>query len=384
MAKEYHYCEGCGAETVAYATNRAEAQRKLKWWQETRPLCGKCEGKKEYAEAKAKAHELELVPLIGTVAQVEYAERIRVPRIADLMVATETDGDQMILPQWWSLAHSSYAAAKPTREYIEIALSRICAIDDAVWWIERGRENLNFIERIVADFKHENKPVNDPAIAEAVTFEATLRPETPVTETIATFEMRGAKIWICFPEKREDFRDAVKAFGCRWDDGIKKWTLQVNADQVNATAIEIGAHLLGSGFVVRVLDTDVREAIKSGDVTKSDGRRIDYAGKDHFRVDWRRIDGDYYDEVRKIPLSKWDKTNQTVLVPIGATDDLRDFAKRFGFPMTEQATAAADAFDAYRRAGMVDGRKRKKGEVVEILDRGAFPDVIKIDASLLD
>jgi hypothetical protein len=364
MAKEYHYCEGCSAETVVYATNRAEAQRKLKWWQETKPLCGKCEAKKDFVAAVERANELELVDLVGTEAQVEWAQRIRVPIIVELMEVSERGGAYV--------------------KYKEDVLAHLCTISSAAWWIEDGR-SYDLVDRVHRQLKAAAQPKNDPVIMGTVELEATLRPETPVTETIATLrKVTDTLVIVRFDEKREDFREAIKAFGFKWNDVQKKWDLMCNPDQSSAITIEVGAHLLGCGFPVRILDTEIREAIRAGDVAKSDGRQIDYAGKDHFRVDWRRIDGDYYDEVRKIPLSKWDKENQTVLVPIGAADDLRDFASRFGFPMTERATAAAAAFDEYRRAGMVDGKKRKKGEVVEVLDRTAFPDMIKIDQSLLD
>jgi len=364
MAKEYHHCEGCGAETVVYATNRAEAQRKLAWWAKNKPLCRECEAKKDFVAATAKANELELAELVGTEAQVEWAQRIRVPVIVDLMRHTEVEN--------------------PSAKNQEV-LAHLCTVGSATWWIEDGR-NWDLVERVHKQLLAAAQPKNDPAVIEAVNFESTLRPETPVTETIAVFKIDPdyRSIAVSFPEKRDDFREAIKAFGFRWKDISKVWALDTHGDQGRAVAIEVGAHLLGSGFVIRILDNEVREAIKAGDVVKSDGRRIDYAGKDHFRVDWRRIDGDFYDEVRKIPASKWDKANQTVLVHIGAADDLRDFASRFGFTLTDQAVAAAAAFDDYRRSGMIDGKKRKKGEVVEVLDRAAFPDTIKIDPSLLD
>lgn len=390
MAKEIHSCEECGHETVVYGTNRREAERKLAWFQSNRPLCRECEGKKEYEKAAVEAIALDLPPLIGTQAQLEWAQRIRVPLLTSLLAMTEREPENVLA----ALRPTHYGSAPDLPEIkesvampmIDRGVSHICTINNANWWIDRARMSpAGVLVEVMDRLETEAQPKAAPELREAVDFEATLRPEKPVTETIARFILGDAKttVEISFPEKNDEFREAVKAFGFKWSDATKRWVMTTNIDQRDAIAAEVGAHLLGCGFVIRVRDNDVREAIAAGDVTKSEGRRIDWFGNDRFRVDWRRIDGDFYEDVRKIKGSIWSRQHQTVLIPVTSADDLRDFSETFSFPLTDLAIKATTAFDEYRHSGMVvDASKRTQGKVdPKTLGRNK---VGIIDDSLLD
>ncbi|KQN75091.1 hypothetical protein ASE94_01870 [Devosia sp. Leaf64] len=273
-------------------------------------------------------------------------------------------------------------------EKIETAKNYICNIDDADWWIEKGNqlEAAPLLCRVIEEMADRDLPEKKPALVVAVDLETLLRPEAPVSETVGRVIHTTGRLTmdIDYPEKREDFNEAVKAFNPRWDAPTRRWVFEFREDQMPDIAAEVVAHLVGSGFVLRVKDTALRELVQSGEFKKSDGRRIDYAGGDFLRIDWHRIDGDYYEEVRKLVGSKWDRENRTVLVPIGSIDDIRDFASKFGFPMTDLAIKAAEAFDEFRRSGMIEGKKRAKGKAAPILDRKVFPDTIKINPDLLD
>lgn len=375
MARATHYCSACSEPTTLYASSRREVDRKLEWYERNRPECGKCLARKESEVAAAKAAEMELAALQGTDKQIAWAEVIRVERIDALMAILEGGIDP---DEQFDILRDRHGDT-----VVDDVLSRLCAETRASWWINNRELSLSQLAGALAvRIENDAKPENDPALAAAVDFEAVLRPAHPLTETIASFAMLPDGFDIRFPEKHDAFREAVKAFGARWDEIKRAW--HIAWPEPIALAAEVAQHLIGCGFVIRILEEEIRAIIASGDVPKSEGRKIDFAGKDFFRVDWRRIDGDFYDEVRSVHGSKWDKKNQTVLVPLVAADDLRDFAERFGFPMTEQAIAAAEAFDDYRRAGMIEGKKRDNGEAAPILDRVVFPDVITIDPSLLD
>lgn len=392
MAREYHYCTKCNEKTEIWASSRREAERKLVWWSENKPLCRECEAANRLVEACEYLADMELPALTGSPSMVESADMTRARLLAQIIPMTEYSSSAVIYafqPAGYgrvlSLAeiHETTAIAM-----IERAKDHICGITDAAWWIEKRTVSFpaSIVISVMKELEEASLPEAAPEAVEAVDFETTLRPIEPKTEMIARLigKSTGPGFDISFPEKDDDFNAAVKAFSPRWNPNSKRWNFKYAPEAFPDIAAEVAAHLIGSGYPVRIKDTTIREMAAAGTFRKSEGRRIDYAGKDCFRVDWRRIDGEFYDEVRKIHGAKWDKENQTVLVPVTAADDLRDFAAKFGFPITAQATAAATAFDEYRRAGMIDGKKRKKGEAVPILDRQIFPDVITIDSSLLD
>lgn len=371
MAKEYHYCKKCGKESVVVATNRAEAIRKRKWFAEKYPICNEC----TYAEAvemdKVATASLELPDLIGTEAQVTLATLVRLDRVVQMMRVAGDEFEPTFLTSkrgaFTAYPHKTLDAV--LREVgairFEIALAHLYSIESAAWWLDnQSVPPAKLVTDALDQIDEAARPENNPALIEAVNAEATIRPLDPVTETIAVFWISSKQnlVGVRFDEKHDGFREQIKLFNFKWNDVQKRWDISTNPDQYVAIAAEVGAHLIANGFVVRILDNDVRQAILDGNITKSEGRRIDWFGNEKFRIDWRRIDGDFYDDVKKLKGAVWSKPDQTVLVPLTSADDVRDFAETFGFKLTDAATKAADSFDEYRRNGMIAaGSKRSKG-----------------------
>lgn len=377
LAKEHHHCERCGHRTEIYGSNRAEAQRKLRWWQENRGLCLECARARDTAEAKAKAIELELPELSGTEKQIAYAETLRIAAVTAAFSIDDPD------------APRTYGTAAELRELrdtdamrFEAAIAEMISERSAHVWIENADggvvSRVMQIMRRLATIRPAPEAVEQEA---AVEFEATLRPATAVTETIAEFVVQANLVAIEFPEKHDEFRTAVKAFGFQWSER-RRWEKAVRGNAI-AIAAETARHLLAEGFVVKIMDNDARRAVETGEFEAEAGKRIDVDSKNKLRVDWRRIDGDYYAAAIKIKGAKWSKAKQTVLVPITSADELRDFAARAGFVLTSAAENACRQFDEFRAQGMVvAGAKRDQAEYEMDLSR---PDAdAGIDPDLAD
>lgn len=388
MAKYDVTCPECGATyVVALFGKHDQREWKLKNFDWTCETC-KAKARVEADKAAAVENQEEGLPVLtGSEKQVLWAEKIR----RDQIDATRAKVDELIAKR----AESSDEAARKNgfRDLADVkacilrAFEEMCGQASAHWWIENRSLRLleTFISPRVRAILKERKE-KAPEVLEAAV-EITLRPESPVTETVAEIITTETSVRVSFPEKRDDFREAIKGIGFHWTGGCWQNRHALLATTSRAKAAEAGAVLLAAGFVVRVPNPDVRADIVAGNVqhenTRVVSRRVggDYNG--WFALVWTRKDGDFYDKAKRLPGAKYSKP--AVVVRSEHFEEVLDFAEIHGFSLSPGAkelveTAQAARANALRVTPVVQEHASANVERPKLDPAGAG----EVEESLLD
>lgn len=354
MAK-YDVTRACGhQETVALFGKEKDRQWRIENV-EAMKLCYDCyqaEREKENAKAAAEAVEIGLPELTGSEKQIGWAETIRlgaVERFDAFLVQLKEDGER---------------AKQDVSEQVDLAreiMEHILATrTQASWWIDnRGVSTSDLALQLLLEKNIEStkkaKAEAAPAALEAKA-EATVRPESPVTETVAEIRTLETAVEVDFPEKRDDFREIVKALGYRWTGNCwQRKLVKTNGDPQDRAA-EAGHKLLAAGFPIRIYDEQVRQKAISGgyepEQTRWIYRRLDGAPEypGWFAINWGRTD-DFYEAARKLKGSRWSKPS--VVVPPEQFEQVLDFAQMYGFSLTETARDLAEEARQAKEAALV-------------------------------
>lgn len=165
-----------------------------------------------------------------------------------------------------------------------------------------------------------------------------IRPVSPLTETVARLQLVGDTIKIDFPEKRDDLRKVVKAFGCIWQR--PNWERQIGprAGDPTERLIEVGHKLLSAGFNVAVESERMQDAIVSGRFAPEVTRWVLVVRSgDHvnwFALQWGKRD-DLYSEATKLTGARY--SPPYVVVPPEHYDQVLDFANIHKMTISEAA-----------------------------------------------
>lgn len=337
MAK-YNVTRACGHGEVVNLVGR---HRDREWRLENvepSKLCYECyqqklaeDREKQNREAAEAAKDMHLPALAGTEKQVAWAETIRQQLLADLdtFIYKTTRGEMN--PQLFA------------------ALEQIKSKTEARWWIDRRSMDMSYeFRRMLEDAAKEARvamlqPPKE-VIAE-VKAEATIRPENPITETVAEIKVLDSAVEIDFPEKRDDFREIVKKqLRMKWSGSFWRRKLSTKNGTPEDRAAETGHRLLAAGFVIRIYDAEVRARAIAGEyeaectrwvmVRKADAK---YPG--YFAISWSR-DEDFYKAAKRIGGSRW--SSPSVVVPPEQFAEVLDFASMYGFKFSETAQEAAE------------------------------------------
>lgn len=378
MAK-YNVTRSCGhTETVELFGPGRDRKWRLENVEEQK-LCADCyrdELARQNAEAAKEAEEMGLPALTGTEKQAAWAETIR----KDTINTLERLGEK-------------YGKTPHTVEVIDHLLA---TRTNASWWID-NRDMVNsryrlgeVLQTALVEFealRKESTPVAQEAKAEA-----TVRPESPVTETVAEIRPTETAIEISFPERRDDFREIVKEkLYMRWDYDRGCWTREISyrTGTADERAAEAGHRLLAAGIPIRIYDPDVRQRAVDGAYELECRRWVNtFASGDYegwFGISWDRED-DFYAVTRKIPGSRW--ANPFVVVPPEQFEAILDFAEQYGFRLSPGAERVLAEAEHVRDAALiadvtapddpehiVTGRKPLKLDV---------PEAVEIDEALRD
>lgn len=377
MAK-YDVTRACGHVEVV---NLVGPGRNREWLlnAEARKLCADCykaELERQNAEAAEKAEAMGLPALTGTEKQIAWAETLRLEILdaaTDFVREHEADDPRAL-------------------ELIE----HISGMTHASWWIDHRDipkseiKLFEFLAEMVADME-DTKNEAQPAAIEAKA-EATIRPESPITETVAEIRPTETAVEISFPEKRRDFREIVKEkLYMRWDYDRGCWTREISYRTGTAAdrAAEVGHRLLAAGIPIRIYDPDVRQRAIDGEYEPECRRWVSaLTTGDHkgwFGISWDYSD-DFYAAAKKIPGSRWD--NPFVLVPPEQFEAILDFAEQYGFKLSPGAEMVLAEAEHVRDAALIadvtapdDPERIVTGRKPHKLD---VPEVVEIDEALRD
>ncbi len=217
--------------------------------------------------------------------------------------------------------------------------------------------------------------------------QAIIRPDKYWTKTIARLYVASKTIQIHFPEKMDEFRLIVKAFGYEWSNGFWQRTFECDAILCDR-ASEVAHALLEAGFVIQVEHSEIRDRVINGDFEAEAFRKIKcgtqkpYAG--WFVFDYPRDEKHWYDKIMKITAAKYD--SGILRVPPEYFAEVEDFAEQHGFIFSEKATEALEKTRSLWESALLvlpAKRKRKGGDVVNPLsDRNVvIPDALKDDTA---
>lgn len=210
-----------------------------------------------------------------------------------------------------------------------------------------------------------------------------LRPQEPVTETVAWVSVVGNTIKIDFPEKHEDFREIVKGLGCTWEPIY--WARKVDEFAISDRAAELCHELLAGGFSVVAPNEIVKEMTISGDFEPECRRWIMAAKGDYrgwFKIWWARSE-DCYDAAIKITGSKYDKP--CVVAPPEHYEEVVDFAEMYDFHFDGQALALLEQARDFRASAIVvDVSKVERPGPQTGIPELTIPEEIGIDDDLAD
>lgn len=201
-----------------------------------------------------------------------------------------------------------------------------------------------------------------------------LRPEKPVTETVATIKLEGKLLTASLTEKREDFRQIVK-FQCNMDFDYpsRRWFRKINqfAGEPRQRTVELCHRLLAANFVIEV-DTDWVEDIRAGNYEMEQTRwvkRIVDGSRysDWFSITWVRFD-DFYEVAIRLPGAHYHGDGHCVAVPSAQFEAVLDFAEERSFELSEGALEILAKAKAQRDAAIltcVDKPKPRKRVVAQ-------------------
>ncbi len=381
MAK-YDVTRSCGHVEVVELFG---PDRERRWRLENvegQKICSEChqaELARQNAEAAQEAEAMGLPALTGTERQIGWAETLRLDarKRFEKMVAE---------------------ASKPPVLAIEVMDYLLKTRTKASWWIDHREiatssplllEALGALIGEMENAKREERPAAVDAKAEA-----TVRPASPVTETVAEIRPTETAVEISFPERRDDFREIVKLqLKMSWCSEAQCWRRKISyrtgpaADRV----AEAGHRLLAAGIPIRIYDPEIRQRAIDGDyepecrrwisaLTSTSGKYEGWLG-----ISWDRGD-DFYQAARKLPGSRW--SSPFVVVPPEQFDAILDFAEQYGFKLSPGAERVLAEAQRVRDAALVadvtapddpepvvTGRKPLKLDV---------PEVVEVDEALRD
>lgn len=381
-----------------------DRERRIEWLESSGecPDCFKAR-KEQERQAKSKAAkqaaiEQELPILAGTPKQVAWAERLRQECLTRLEEVTANE--DRIRSSLGNDPHKYTAFLR--------AVESIYAEDTARWWIDNQREFDNkyaligmiknrMLLELNGEGLFERKAAEQQAAAERLAqrqqalLAATVRPEKAVTETVAEILISSAAVEVIFPEKRDDFRLAIKALGYTWG-GTWRRGIGITSGSAVDRAAEAGNVLLAAGFIVAIYDETARAKAVAGDFEPLHTRWIakravgKYAG--WFTVQWQEDNESLYRRARNLPRSRWDSANKQVVVPSEMYREVLDFAGLYGFKLTPGALKLAEAARETKEAMLIAAPAKPAAYILPaVAEKPAvlsLPSEVEIDASLRD
>ena len=158
-----------------------------------------------------------------------------------------------------------------------------------------------------------------------------ISPKEPVSKTIAIVYSDNNNVYIKYPESNEDFRALVKNRLYFWDGwDMMRWRKKTECPEHRHP--EIIRLLLENGFVVESDKDNIEKAQAKNYMPESTKWVSEKNGM--FRFCWYRSE-DCYDEVKKLPASRYDKP--CITVPMEYYEEVIDFCDINNFDIRKSA-----------------------------------------------
>lgn len=376
----YEVTRACGHSEECYLSGPRSGHRWRLARVEPYKLCEECyraemekRHQEENREAAEAARKMNLPRLSGTEKQVAWAETIRL-ELLDCIHSRL--GERFYAPEVYAIV-----------EYIKETKTA------ASWWIDHRFVDA-FMGRWLQKLEEEMIRTRREASPEALEarIEATVRPENPVTDTVAEIRPLNNFVEIEFPERREDFRQIVREkLNMKWDGEKKCWyrKLSFGTGAAEERVAEAGHRLLAAGFPIRIYDAYIRQRAIAGDYEPECTRWItartagDYKG--WFAVSWGRGE-DFYAVARKLPGSRYDRPD--VVVPAEQFEQILDFAQMYDFRLSPGAQQLVEAASNEKERALivqpVHVSEPRKPEPLTKPPRLEVPSEVDIDEELRD
>lgn len=387
MAK-YNVTFNCGHEGRVDLIGKVKDRENKKEWYENHGLCPECyeaEKQRKFDEANAKAvaeaAEYGLPELTGTEKQVAWANTLRLNWI--------TEAEKWIAYSESRLERSHFKNHPEKAAELKKAIAgmkkaiepRLSSETSARFWIDNRMETVSgFLTQAgeKALQEPEIKPVEVPkAVQQEALEEMVIRPSESTTDLVTEIRIKNTVISAKLPEKDEDFRKIVKNLRFEWKDG--KWQRDINGETKGTPidrAAELGIKLLAAGFPIRVYQDDLQAQILSGTYEPECDRWILIYEKG-FRVWWHREEGDFYNEAKRLPGSRWISDKRSMYVPAEAFRDLQGFAEKYQFRFTQAAQEKmTEAARNFEKAMVLDVTAPKKERLPE---PGSVPEKLEVE-----
>ncbi len=358
MAKSYATCatEGCTNTILFIEQNRKLADRKAAWAESEGFICSDCQEKQRQAENSKAAEQNQAAgrpTLIGSDKQIAWAEKIRAEKLETVRQAKSGELDTMYFDAYFGGSYQAIAIDDPQIDYsIELLTSQT----SASWWIDHRdtKVGITLKELFTKHPPQASVSADEQAVIDDIKTESTVRPENPISETIAEISAHETSIQVKFPEKREDFRLLMRKHSFSWMSDRWQRNLNTRAGEPADRAAEIGHILLGSGFVIRIYDDAIRQSAISGKFEHEQTRWITVyiSGKEQGRlcIHWGR-DEDYYKAAKRLPTARYAKPD--ISVAIEQYEEVLDFAELNSFAISPKARSAIEAAKAARESALV-------------------------------
>lgn len=393
MAKSRAHCStpGCKNTLELIGRNRAEADRKAEWLEAQGFVCKSCKQDKLEEENQQAARlnaEAGLLALAGSEKQILWAEKIRADKLDVLAQAVAGQFDGLRFDAYFGGEHQAIAIDDPGFGHAIALLKSQLA---ASWWIDQRGEKVGVLLRDLFVAHPPGQPVaaEEADLVMEIQAEATVRTESPHTETVAEIHSELNRVSVVFPEKLEKFRLLLRENGYKWTGEAWERQLSDLNGTVTDRAAEIGHTLLANGFVIRIYNESIRALAISGKFKPEQTRwiRAYTSGKESGRLclSWGFHDN-CYKAAKRLPGSRYVKPN----VSVGSEqwEQVLDFAELHHFSITPEAQSLIDTAKAAKEAALVAAveakpkPKRKKAETKPAkLD---VPDEVEIDHDLRD
>ncbi len=380
MARTYIKCATCEAEIKVIASSRKEVNQKAAWYVSKGTVCPVCwkteQDKKRAAElivATEEAISEELPELQGSEKQIAWATTIRHKLLNNIQLAYENKAEKFYFAwsaiesllgkdmlnqldnEFASLGLNTFSERYNHKQEFLVqflnsdrmlrALDSLQSKTSANWWIDNRDTRASAL--LVAEYNATEPTLDDTPtkIVADVKAEATVRPESPLTETVAEIHLAGHEVQVSFKEKVEDFRLLMHKLQFKWMHSYWGRSLSGNNGLPDDRIAEAGNAILNAGFIIRLFDPELRRRAIAAEFELEHTRWIlrvtsgEYIG--WFEIKWSREE-DYYKVAKKLPRSRYSKPY--VVVPPESFEEVLDFAQPLRHSLADCLTINQGSF----------------------------------------